>query len=159
MTTFLLSHDLPNWGAAILTVVGALLGVFFDRASRKISEHNKVRKWYGDLAGDYLNYRIKEDGTEEPTDGTIRLAQKSGPLFIGKGLHRGGDVDWESEIRLNLEIQNLGTGYYLHHGKPQRDYGEQHIRYFPDGRFLQVVGRNTSHGKTDFFRHCWRRKA
>jgi hypothetical protein len=119
---------------------------------------NKANKWYDHVAGDYLNYRLHDDDTEEATGGTIRLTRQSDASFVAHAFHGSGAMDWESEIQFDLEIQNVGVGYYLHAGKRQPDYGQQNIRYFPRDGCLQVTGINTSHGKTESFRHRWRRK-
>jgi hypothetical protein len=102
---------------------------------------------------------LHDDDTEEATGGTIRLTRQTDALFVAHAFHGSDAMDWQSEIQLRLAIQNVGVGYYLHAGKPQPDYGQQNIRYFPKDRYLQVTGINTSHGKTASFRHRWKRRA
>ena len=65
-----------NWpNLAIGFVLGAILGVIADwqigARLRKWFELRALTKEYGSLHGQYLNYRIRDDGTHEPTGGTV----------------------------------------------------------------------------------------
>jgi hypothetical protein len=128
------------------------------QSSNDLPVTNEAKKWYDHVAGDYLNYSLRDDDTEEATGGTIRLARQSDAVFVAYAFHGSGATDWQSQIQFDLEIQNVGVGYYLHEGKQQPDYGLQNIKYFPKDGYFQVTGINTSHGKTEPFRHRWRRK-
>ena len=82
-----------NWASlAIGSVLGATLGVVADwqigSRLRKWSERRELTREYGSLAGHYLNYRAKNDGTHEPTDGTIELTwQPQDGLLDATGFH------------------------------------------------------------------------
>ncbi len=115
-------------------VAGAILGFFVHWTFvelKEYSERRKLRKAYGNLVGDYANFRVK-DGTEEPTMGTVRLIWQSDGSFKVQGLHSNGVAEWESVIRMSLEFKNTGTGHYRYIGTD--DSGTQQLIYSPETR-------------------------
>lgn len=145
--------DLPN------LVVGAIFGFLAHWGFVEMKEHlvyRKLKKAYGTLAGDYVNYRVKDDGTEEPTGGTIRLAQRFDGSFEVKGLHATGDLDWRSEVHMKMEPENTGAGWYRY--PATAIYGTQQVTFLPETRSLHVVTTNTSRRAASSFVHHWKRK-
>ena len=67
-----------NWpNFAIGSLFGAILGVIGDwqigARLRKWSERKALTKEYASLAGQYVTYRIRDDGTHEPTGGIVDI--------------------------------------------------------------------------------------
>jgi hypothetical protein len=117
--------------------------------------HRKLKSLYGHLAGDYANFRVKDDGTEEPTGGTIRLTWQSNGTLKVQGFHSSGVTDWEGIIQMNLEFEGTGSGHYRHIGK--EDSGTQKVTYWPATRSFTVLGANTTRTAGKQFVHNWRR--
>jgi hypothetical protein len=92
--------DWPN------LIVGAVLGFFAHWAFvawEKRSALGALKKAYSPHAGDYANFLLRENGTEEATGGTIRLVWEPEGLFKAQGLHPTGVAEWESVIEMNLK--------------------------------------------------------
>jgi hypothetical protein len=150
--------DWPNlWAGFFLGVpCGMTAHYLYDRSIRW-SEVRKLRDQYGRLAGTYFNYRVKDDGSEQPTGGTIRLTfQNADGSFKVQAFHSTGGLDWEGTINMSAEIENMGLGYYRYPEKS--DYGTQQVTIFPESNSLHVIGQNISHGKHNEFRHRWKPK-
>ena len=93
----------PN--LAIGFVVGLILGAIADwqigSRFRKWSELRALNKEYGSLAGQYKAYRIREDGTHEPTGEIVEISwQPKEGLLDASGFHAGGNPEWHSYIRI-----------------------------------------------------------
>jgi hypothetical protein len=146
----------PN--LAIGFVVGVILGAIADwRISsrfRKWSELRALTKEYGSLAGQYEAYRIRDDGTHEPTGEIVEITwQPKEGLLDASGFHAGGNPEWHSYIRMSREYKGTGVGHYNNvdsiHG------GIQQVIYSKQMRSFNVMG--TSHARKDFTR-CWKPK-
>jgi hypothetical protein len=148
-----------NWpNLAIGSILGGILGVIADwqiRARlRKWSELRALTQKYGSLDGRYLNYRIRDDGTHEPTGGTVEIAwQPKDGLLEASGFDATGNPEWHSYIRMSLEYAGTGMGHYNNsnsiHG------GMQQVIYSKQTRSFNVMG--TSHAQKEFA-HCWKPK-
>jgi hypothetical protein len=146
----------PN--LAIGSLFGAILGVIGDwqirTRLRKWSELRALTKQYGSLAGRYETYRIRDDGTQEPTGGIVDIAwQPKDGLLEASGFHATGNPEWHSYIRMSREYPGTGTGHYNNsnsiHG------GIQQVIYSKHARSFNVTG--VSHTRKEFA-HCWRPK-
>jgi len=140
------------------SVVGAILGVIADwqigARFRKWSELRALTKEYGSLAGHYLHYRIRDDGTHEPTGGTVEITwEPKDGLLEASGFHATGSPEWHSYIRMSREYSGAGIGHYNNvnsiHG------GMQQVIYSKQSRSFNVMG--TSHARREFA-HCWKPK-
>jgi len=120
---------------AIGSVVGATLGVIADwqigTRIRRWSELRALTKEYGCLAGQYLNYRIRDDGTHEPTGGTIDITWQPRDGYLeASAFHAIGNPEWHSYIRMSREYIGSGIGHYnnansIHGGIQQVFYSKQ----------------------------------
>jgi len=146
-----------NWpNLAIGFVLGVILGVIADWQLgvrlRKWFELRALNKEYGSLAGQYLNYRIRDDGTHEPTGGTVDIAwQPRDGLLEASGFCATGNPEWHSYIRMSREYAGTGIGHYNNansiHG------GIQQVIYSKQTRAFNVMG--ISHSRKEFA-HCWK---
>lgn len=141
---------------AVGAVLGAILGAIADwqigTRFRKWSKLRALDKEYRSLAGEYASYRIREDGSHEPTGGTIEIAwQSKDGLLEASGFHATGNPEWHSRIRMSLEHIGTGIGHYNNansiHG------GIQQVIYLKQTRCFNVLG--TSHSRKEFS-HCWK---
>jgi hypothetical protein len=146
----------PN--LAIGSVLGAILGVIADwkigTRLRKWSELRALTKEYGSLGGRYVTYRIRDDGTHEPTGGVVDIAwQPKDGLLEASCFQATGNPEWHSYIRMSREYTGTGIGHYNNsnsiHG------GIQQVIYSKQTRSFQVMG--TSHSRKEFA-HCWKPK-
>jgi hypothetical protein len=148
--------NLPNF--AVGSVLGVVLGVIADwQIGTRLRNWSQLRgqaKEYGSLDGQYATYRIRDDGTHEPTGGTVDIAwqQKDG-LLEASGFDAAGNPEWHSYIRMNEEYPGTGIGHYNNsnsiHG------GVQQVIYSKQTRSFNVMG--TSHMRKEFA-HCWKQK-
>ena len=143
---------------AIGSLVGAILGVIGDwqigTKLRKRSELRALTKEYGSLTGQYVNYHIREDGTYEPTGGTVEITwQPKDGLLDVSGFQSTGNPEWHSYIKMSNEYTGAGIGHYNNsnsiHG------GIQQVIYSKQTRSFNVMG--TSHSRKEFA-HCWKPK-
>jgi hypothetical protein len=143
---------------AIGSIVGAILGVIGDwrigTKFRKRSELRALTREYGSLAGQYVNYHIREDGTYEPTGGTVEITwQPKDGLLDVSGFQATGNPEWHSYIKMSNEYTGAGIGHYNNsnsiHG------GIQQVIYSKQTRSFNVMG--TSHSRKEFA-HCWKPK-
>ena len=148
-----------NWlNLAIGFILGAILGVIADwqlgMRIRRWSELRALTREYGALAGQYVSYRVRDDGTHEPTGGTVDIAWQPGDgLLEASGFCAAGNPEWHSYIRMSREYSGTGIGHYNNansiHG------GIQQIIYSKQTRAFNVTG--ISHSRKEFA-HCWKPK-
>jgi len=148
-----------NWPSlAIGSVLGAILGVIADwkigTRLRKWSELRALTKEYGSLGGRYVTYRIRDDGTHEPTGGVVDIAwQPKDGLLEASCFQATGNPEWHSYIRMSREYTGTGIGHYNNsnsiHG------GIQQVIYSKQTRSFNVMG--TSHARKEFAQ-CWKPK-
>jgi hypothetical protein len=148
-----------NWlNLAIGFTLGAILGVLADwqlgMRIRRWSELRALTREYGPLAGQYVSYRVRDDGTHEPTGGTVEIAwQPKDGLLEASAFHSTGNPEWHSYIRMSREYSGTGIGHYNNansiHG------GIQQIIYSKQTRAFNVMG--ISHNRKEFA-HCWKPK-
>ncbi len=146
-----------NWlNLAIGAGAGVILGAIGDwqigARLRRWSERRALTKEYGFLAGRYVNYRIRDDGTHEPTGGTVEVTwQAEDGLLEAAGFNAAGHPEWHSYIKMNQDYAGTGTGHYNNansiHG------GIQQIIYSKQARSFNVMG--ISHARNEFA-HCWK---
>jgi hypothetical protein len=138
--------------------VGILLGVFvawqIGTRWRKWSERRALDREYRFLAGHYVNHRVRDDGTHEPTGVTIELTwQPREGLLEATAFDANGHAEWHSYIRMSTHFKGTGTGHYNYvdsiHG------GIQQLIYSKQGQGFKVMG--TSHPRKDFV-HYWKLK-
>jgi hypothetical protein len=143
-------------------VVGAVLGfvpgflahwAFVEWEKR--SAFGALEKAYGPGAGYYTNYLVREDGTEEATDGTIKLLWEPEGSFKALGLRSNGVVEWQSVIEMNLK-SSTGMGVYREIGS--RDHGIQQVTYLENARLFNVATTVTSRASRNVFNHRWKPK-
>jgi hypothetical protein len=148
-----------NWPyLAVASAMGVALGAIADwqigAKWRKRSERRALTREYGSLSGHYANYRLRDDGTLEPTGGTVDLAwQPEDGLLEATAFQANGNPEWHCYIRMNPEYTGTGTGHYNTvnsiHG------GIQQVIYSKQTRSFNVMG--TSHTRNGFA-HCWKLK-
>jgi hypothetical protein len=148
-----------NWlNLAIGLLLGAILGAIVDwqlgMRIRKWSERRALTREYGSLAGQYVSYRVLDDGTHEPTGGTVEIAwQPRDGLLEASAFHATGIPEWHSYIRMSREYSGAGTGHYNNansiHG------GIQQVIYSKQTRAFNVMA--ISHNRKEFA-HCWKPK-
>jgi len=139
-------------------VLGAILGVIGDwqigARWRKWSERRALTKEYGSLAGHYVGYRVRDDGTHEPTGGTIEILwEPQNGLLEATSFHATGNPEWHSYIKMSREYPGTGTGHYNNvnsiHG------GIQQVIYSKQTHSFNVMGTNQNRKE---FSHCWKIK-
>ena len=148
-----------NWpNLAIGSVLGAILGILGDwqigTRWRKWSELRALNKEYGALSGQYESYRVRDDGTYEPTGSIIELAwQPQDGLLEATALRGNGHPEWHSYIKMSREYTGTGTGHYNNsnsiHG------GVQQVIYSKQTRSFNVLG--TNHVRKEFA-YFWKPK-
>jgi hypothetical protein len=146
------------WNLAIGFILGAILGAIGDwqigARFRKRSELRALTRDYASLAGHYAHYRVREDGTHEPTGGTVEITwQPEDGLLEASGFHVTGNPEWHSYIKMSREYSGTGIGHYNNvnsiHG------GIQQVIYSKQTRSFNVWG--TTHTRKEFA-HCWKPK-
>ena len=144
------------WTLAIGFVVGTVLGAVGDwqigNKLRKRSELRALTREYASLAGKYAHFRVREDGTHEPTGGTVEITwQSDDGLLEASGFHASGNPEWHSYIKMSPEYTGTGIGHYNNvnsiHG------GIQQVIYTKQTRTFNVRGLN--HIRKEFI-HCWK---
>jgi hypothetical protein len=119
------------------------------------SERRALTREYGSLAGRYVTYRIRDDGTHEPTGGTVEITwQPDDGLLEASGFQVSGNPEWHSYIKMSREYNGTGIGHYNNvnsiHG------GIQQVIYSKKNRSFNVMG--TDHTQKEFS-HCWKPSA
>jgi hypothetical protein len=148
-----------SWPNLVIgSVLGGILGVIADwqigARLRKWSQLRALTKEYGSLDGQYLTYRILDDGTHEPTGGTVDIAwQRKEGLLDASCFDATGNPEWHSYIKMSREYPGTGMGHYNNsnsiHG------GMQQVIYSKQTRSFNVMG--TSHSRKEFAQ-CWKPK-
>jgi len=144
------------WTLAIGLGLGAVLGAVADwqigARLRKNAELRALTRDYASLAGRYAHFRVRDDGTHEPTGGTIEIAwEPNDGLLEASGFHATGNPEWHSYIRMSREYAGTGTGHYnnvnsIHGGIHQVIYSKQ-------TRCFNV--RGIDHTRREFV-HAWK---
>ncbi len=143
------------WNLAVGFTLGAILGAIADwrigAVLRKRFELRALTREYASLTGRYAHYRIRDDGTHEPTGGTVEIAwQPADGLLEASGFH-AGNPEWHSYIKMSREYAGTGIGHYNNvnsiHG------GIQAVIYSKQTRSFNVMG--TDHTRKEFS-HCWK---
>lgn len=146
------------WTLVVGFVVGAVLGAIADWQIgirwRKRAELRALTHTYASLAGKYAHYRVRDDGSHEPTGGTVEVTwQPDDGLLEASGFHGNGNPEWHSYIRMSREYAGTGTGHYNNvnsiHG------GIQQVIYSKQTRSFNVRGLN--HTRQEFT-HYWKPK-
>jgi hypothetical protein len=140
--------------------VGSVLGVALGAAVawqvclrwQKRVELRALSRDYALLAGKYAMFRVREDGAQEPTGGTVELVwQPEAGLLEASGFQANGYPEWHSYIRMSREYPGTGTGNYNNsdsiHG------GLQQVVYLKQSKSFLVSG--TMAGRREFAQ-CWK---
>ncbi|MBV8114977.1 MAG: hypothetical protein JO300_09565 [Silvibacterium sp.] len=144
------------WSLAIGFVLGAGLGAVAEwqigLRVRKRSELRALTRDYAALAGRYAQYRVRDDGTQEPTGAIVEIVwQPEDGLLEASGFHANGNPGWHSYIKMSREYTGTGIGHYNNvnsiHG------GLQQVIYSKQTRSFSV--RGTDHTRKEFI-HCWK---
>ena len=148
-----------NWlNLAIGFVSGTILGVIADWQIRarfqKWAYLRALTKESGSLNGVYQDYRVKDDGSHEPTGGTIDITwQPKEGLLEASAFDATGNPRWHSYIRMNREYPGTGIGHYNNansiHG------GIQQIIYSKQTRCFDVMAISRTQKE---FAHLWKPK-
>jgi hypothetical protein len=148
-----------NWlNLAIGFVSGAILGVIADWQMRamfkKWTDLRALTKEYGSLDGVYVNYHIKDDGTHEPTGGTIDIKwQPKEGLLEASAFDATGNPEWHSYLRMSRDYAGTGIGHYNNsnsiHG------GTQQVIYSKQTRSFNVMAISRTRKE---FAHFWKHK-
>jgi hypothetical protein len=148
-----------NWlNFAIGFVSGAILGVIADWLIRgrfqKWTDLRARTKEYGSLDGVYVNYRIKDDGTHEPTGGTIEITWQPKEGFLeASAFDATGNPEWHSYISMSRDYAGTGIGHYNNansiHG------GIQQVIYSKQTRSFNVMAISRTRKE---FAHFWKPK-
>jgi len=146
------------WNLAIGLVLGAAIGAvadwYFGARLRKQAELRALTRDYASLAGQYAQHRIRDDGTHEPTGGTVEVTWQPGDgLLEASGFNAKGHPEWHSYIRMSREYAGTGIGHYNNvnsiHG------GIQQVIYSKQTRTFNV--RGLDHTRKEFT-HSWKSK-
>ena len=144
------------WTLAIGLATGTGLGAIADwqigPRLRRRSELRALTRDYAGLAGRYAQYRLRDDGTQEPTGRVVEVAWHPGDgLLEASGFQSNGHPEWHSYIKMSREYTGTGIGHYNNvnsiHG------GLQQIIYSKQTRSFSV--RGTDHTRREFV-HCWK---
>lgn len=144
-----------NWlGGAVGAVFGAVLGIVGDwqvgSRLRRRSERQALTREYASLSGDYINYRVTESGSHEPTRGTIRIRwEPREGLLKAAALRANGDTEWHSDIRMSMEIKGTGSGHY--HYVDSIHSGVQQVIYSKASRSFSVMGTSSARKQSIYF--------
>jgi hypothetical protein len=148
-----------NWldlgiGAGLGVALGILGTWQIGTRWRKWSERRALNREYSSLAGHYVNHRVRDDGTHEPTGGRVELTWEPGNCRLdATGFQANGHPEWHSYINMSMQILGTGTGHYNYtdsiHG------GIQQIIYSKQARAFHVLGTGNSRKE---FAHYWKFK-
>lgn len=141
---------------AVGLVLGVVLGIIADwkigKKLRKRAELQELTKQYASLAGNYVNLRVKEDGTQEPTGAIVEIKwEATEGLLLASSFHDSGKPEWHSYIKMSPDYFGMGLGHYTNvnsiHG------GLQQVIYSKQTRSFNVVG--IDHTRKEFAL-CWK---
>jgi hypothetical protein len=148
-----------NWldlgiGAGLGTALGILGTWQIGTRLRKWSERRALNREYCSLGGHYVNHRVRDDGTHEPTGGRVELTWEPGNCrFDATGFQANGHPEWHSYINMSMQYLGAGTGHYNYsdsiHG------GLQQVIYSKQARAFNVLGTGNSRKE---FAHYWKLK-
>jgi hypothetical protein len=141
-------------GAGLGTALGIFIGWKIGARVRKWSQRRELNREYPTLAGQYLNHRVKDDGTHEPTGGVVELTwQPEQGVLEATGFFANGLTEWHSYINMNPQFKGTGTGHYNYvdsiHG------GLQQLIYSKQTRGFHVLGTSNTRKP---FAHYWKLK-
>ena len=146
-----------NWASlAVGSILGASVGVIADwqigARFRMGFQRRALTRAYGSLAGHYVNYRVRDDGTHEPTGGRVEILwQPDDGLLEASSFQASGIPEWHSYIKMNQEYPGTGIGHYNNvnsiHG------GIQQVIYSRKTRSFNVMGTDHIRGE---FAQCWK---
>jgi hypothetical protein len=134
-------------GSVLGAILGGVIGWHLANRLRKWSELRALNREYSFLTGEYLTYRVKDDGTHEPTGGKVEIAwQPREGLLEASCFQSAGNPEWHSYIRMSRDYPGTGIGHYnnsnsIHGGIQQVIYSKQTRSFFAMG---------TSHGRKEF---------
>jgi len=145
------------WNLAVGFVLGAILGAVaywrIGAICRRRSELQALTREYASLAGRYAHYRIRDDGSHEPTGGTVEITWQPADGLLEASGFRAGNPEWHSYIRMSREYAGAGIGHYNNvnsiHG------GIQQVIYSRQTRTFNVMGLD--HTRKEFT-HSWKPK-
>ena len=141
-------------GSLVGTILGAIADWQIGTRLRKRVELTALTKEYASLAGQYVNYHVKDDGTHEPTGGIVEITwQPKDGLLDVSGFHSTGNPEWHSFIKMSPEYKGAGIGHY---NKSNSIHGGiQQVIYSKQTHSFNVMGM--SHARKEFA-HCWKAK-
>lgn len=113
---------------------------------------------YRGVPGQYSLQRVHENGSTENRDGEIRIKFKwwRGSYAV-TALHASGAPQWKGEMRLSLDMGNVGSGVFWHVDEAA-GVGDQKFRYSPARKEFHVEGVTFKAGATKPFFHRWTKK-
>jgi hypothetical protein len=128
-------------------VLGGVIAWKLAERLRKSSELRALNKEYSSLSGEYQTFRVRDDGTHEPTGGKVEIAwQPREGMLEASSFQAAGHPEWHSYIRMSREFPGSGLGHYNNsnsiHG------GIQQISYSKQTRSFYAMG--TSQGRIKF---------
>ena len=137
-------------------LVGALIALPFEFLVHMGWDRFKVwrkevrtKNKYGFLAREYTNLRAGM----MPTGGSVVLTQNKNGTFRVTGLHPDRTTEWEGELRMSSDEEDVGAATYRYLLKS--DYGTQRVVYLPHRDALHVLGTNQSTTDHLEFVHVW----
>jgi hypothetical protein len=113
---------------------------------------------YHGVSGRYSAERVYANGKTENRFGEIRIKFKwwRGSYSVTAS-HADESPQWEGEMRLSLDMRNVGHGVFWHVDKDD-GAGDQKYRYYPEQKQFEVEGITFKAGGADSFFHRWRKK-
>jgi hypothetical protein len=138
------------------SILGAILGGIADwqigSRVRKWSELRALGKIYSSLTGQYVSYRVRDDGAHEPTGGIVEVTwQPKDGLLEASGFHLTGNPEWHSYIRMSRQHFGAGVGHYNNSNSIRG--GIHQVIYSKQNRSFYVMG--ISHSQKEFA-HLWK---
>ena len=119
-----------------------------------------LRLWlrYRGVTGKYSLQRILGAGSTENRGGEIiiKFKWRRGSYAV-EALNADRTPQWEGEMRLSLDMRNVGSGVFWHVDKAE-GVGDQKFRYSPARGEFQVEGVTFKAGDLNRFFHRWTKK-
>ncbi|MGC2298474.1 MAG: hypothetical protein WA476_06700 [Acidobacteriaceae bacterium] len=118
----------------------------------------RILWWYWQVAGRYSVQRQPAADKVETAGGEIEIT-----LNWWRGTHAltarhaNGSIQWKGEMRLSLDMKNVGNGVYWHVDE-DKGVGDQRFRYVPEKKEFRVQGTTFGAGASQPFFHLWTRK-
>src|ERR1700744_4463552 len=134
-------------GSVLGAVLGGGIAWQLTNRLRNGSGLGALNREYSFLTGEYLTYRVRDDGTHEPTGGKVDIPWQPREGLLEASCFQGaGDPEWHSYIRMSREFPGTGIGHYNNsnsiHG------GIQQVIYSKQTRSFNVMG--ISHTRKEF---------